>query len=211
VETLPGKQGLTILRRLIACAGKIFPLSHTAVAGVVDRRRMGQSVCGAGSVGRVTALMDAEGLRRGIHQVYGRLKRNKALPDHRGLAVAVLDGHESHASYRRHCPGCLERTIHAGQTERAQYCHRQVTRMLLPGARPGCDPVRFLPDHEPRRAGEDEAATALRLLERVLGSYPRGFDLLLADALYSAAPWFNFLLARGKHALTVLQDDRRNL
>ena len=35
--------------------------------------------------------------------------------------------------------------------------------------------------------------------------------LLLADALYATAPFFNFLLARGKHAMTVLKDDRRNL
>ena len=175
------------------------------------RRWLGQSVCSADSVGRVTALMDAEGLRCGIHHLYARLKRNKALPDQGGLGVAALDGHESHASYRRHCPGCLERTIRTGQTERTQYYHRQVTLMLLPGARPGCDPVRFLLDHEPQRAGEDEVATALRLLERVLGSYPRGFDLVLADALYSTAPLFNFLLARGKHVLTVLKDDRRNL
>ena len=105
----------------------------------------------------------------------------------------------------------MERTLRTGQTERTQYYHRQVTLLLLPGARPGCDPVRFLLDHEPQRAGEDEVATALRLLERVLGSYPRGFDLVLADALYSTAPLFNFLLARGKHVLTVLKDDRRNL
>jgi hypothetical protein len=150
-------------------------------------------------------------LRCGIHHIYDRLKRNKALPDQGGLGVAVLDGHESHASYRRHCPGCLERTLRTGQTERTQYYHRQVTLMLLPGARPGCDPVRFLLDHEPQRAGEDEVATALRLLERVIGSYPRGFDLVLADALYSTAPLFNFLLARRKHVLTVLKDDRRNL
>jgi hypothetical protein len=125
--------------------------------------------------------------------------------------VTALDGHESHASYRRHCPGCLERTLRTGQTERTQYYHRQVTLMLLPGARPGCDSVRFLLDHEPQRAGEDEVATALRLLERVSGSYPRGFDLVLADALYSTAPLFNFLLARRKHVLTVLKDDCRNL
>ena len=250
METLPGKEGLTILRRLIAYAEKIFQLSHTVVAGVVDRRRqpripasrvvksvavlfwtrmgslnalelaahssffrrwLAQPVCSADSVGRVTAMMDAEGLRRGIHHIYDRLKRNKVLPDHCGLAVAVLDGHESHASYRRHCPGCLERTIHADKTERTQYYHRQVTLMLLPATRPGCAPVRFLLDHEPQRAGEDEVATALRLLERVLGAYPRGFDLVLADALYSTAPLFNFLLARGKHVLTVLKDDRRNL
>jgi hypothetical protein len=250
VETLPGQERLTILRRLIAYAEKIFHLSGTVVAGVVDRRQqpriptsrvvhsvaalfwahlgslnalelaansnffrrwLGQSVCSADSVGRVTALMDAEGLRRGLHHVYDRLKRNKALPDQGGLGVAVLDGHESHASYRRQCPGCLERTIRTGQTERTQYYHRQVTLMLLPATRPGCDPVRLLLDHEPQRAGEDEVATALRLLERVLGSYPRGFDLLLADALYSTAPLFNFCLARGKHVLTVLKDDRRNL
>ena len=250
METLPGQERLTILRRLIAYAEKIFQLSATVVAGVVDRRRqpriptsrvvhsvaalfwarmgslnalelaahsnffrrwLGQSVCSADSVGRVTALMDAEGLRSGLHHLYDRLKRNKALPDQGGLGVAVLDGHESHASYRRQCPGCLQRTIRTSQTDRTQYYHRQVTLMLLPAARPGCHPVRFLLDHESQRAGEDEVATALRLLERVLGSYPRGFDLVLADALYATAPLFNFCLARGKHVLTVLKDDRRNL
>ena len=55
--------------------------------------------------------------------------------------------------------------------------------MLLPGAGPGRDPIRLLLDHEPHRPGEGEVATALRLLERVLGAYPRGFDLVLADAL----------------------------
>jgi hypothetical protein len=48
--------------------------------------------------------MDAEGLRQGIHHIYDRLKRNKAFPDHHGIGVTVLDGHESHAGYR-HDPG----------------------------------------------------------------------------------------------------------
>jgi hypothetical protein len=250
VETLAGKERLTTLRRLLAYSEKVFQLSHTIVAGVVDRRQqpripislvvksiavlfwtrrgslnalelaahssffrrwLGRPVCSADSVGRVTALIDAQGLRSGLHHIYDRLKRNKALPDQCGLAVAVLDGHESHASYRRHCSGCLERTLRSGTTERTQYYHRQVTLMLLPAARPGCDPVRLLLDLEPQKAGEDEVATALRLLTRVLGAFPRGFDLLLADALYSTAPVFNFLLAHGKHVLTVLKDDRRNL
>ena len=250
MESPPGKEALTILRRLIAYSEKVFRFSETIVAGVADRRLqpriqtslvvksvavlfwarmgslnaleltarsrffrhwLGQSVCSADSIGRVNALMDAEGLRRGIHHIYDRLKRNKALPDHHGIGVAVLDGHESHASYRRQCPGCLERTIHTGNTDRTQFYHRQVTLMLLPAARTGCDPVRLVLDHEPQRAGEDEVATALRLLERVIGSYPRAFDLVLADALYATAPFFNFLLAHGKHALTVLKDERRNL
>lgn len=33
----------------------------------------------------------------------------------------------------------------------------------------------------------------------------------MADALYATAPFFNFLLAHGKHVLAVLKDDRRNL
>lgn len=250
MEAPPGKEALTILRRLIAYSEKVFRFSEAIVAGVVDRRPepriptalvvksvavlfwarmgslnalalaahssffrlwLGQSVCSADSIGRVNALMDAQGLRQGIHHVYDRLKRNKALPDHHGIGIAVLDGHESHASYLQHCEGCLERTIHTGNTDRTQFYHRQVTLMLLPAARPGCQPIRLALDHEPQRPGEDEVATALRLLERVIGSYPRAFDLVLADALYAIAPFFNFLLAHGKHALTVLKDDRRNL
>jgi hypothetical protein len=174
---------------------------------------LGQSVCSADTIGRVNTLMDAEGLRQGIHHIYDRLKRNKALPDHGGIGVAVIDGHESHTSYLQDCSGCLKRTIHGkdGNADRTQFYHRQVTVMLLPAARPGCEPVRLLLDVEPQRAGEDEVATALRLLERVIGAYPRAFDLVLADALYATAPFFNFLLAHGKHALTVLKDDRRNL
>ena len=169
----------------------------------------GESVCSADSIGRVNALMDAAGLRRGIHHIYDQLKRNKALPDNHGIGIAVLDGHESHASYLRHCSGCLERTI--AKTARTQYYHRQVTLMLLPAARPGCQPIRLLLDHEPQLPQEGEVATALRLLNRVINSYPRAFDLVLADGLYATAPFFNSLLARGKHALVVLKNENRNL
>jgi hypothetical protein len=248
VETPPGNEELTILRRLIAYAEKVFQLSETVIAGVVDRRLLpriptaivvksvaalfwarmgslnaleltahsrffrdwfGESVCSADSVGRVNALMDAAGLRRGIHHIYDQLKRNKALPDNCGVGIAVLDGHESHASYLRHCSGCLERTI--GKTARTQYYHRQVTLMLLPAARPGCQPIRLLLDHEPQLPQEGEVATALRLLKRVINSYPRAFDLVLADGLYATAPFFNSLLAHGKHALVVLKNENRNL
>jgi hypothetical protein len=192
--------------------GSLNALELTACSGFF-RHWLGRSVCSADTIGRVNALMDAGGLRKGIHHLYDRLKRNKALPDHGGIGIAVLDGHESHTSYLQHCAGCLERTIHGkdGKVDRTQFYHRQVTIMLLPAARPGCEPIRLLLDVEPQRAGEDEVATALRLLERVIVSYPRAFDLLLADALYATAPFFNFLLARGKHVLAVLKDDRRNL
>ena len=172
---------------------------------------LGALACSADALGRVHALLDADGLRQGIHQVYERLKRNKALPDLYGLGVVVLDGHENHASYLRHCSGCLERTIHGEKGDRIQFYHRQVTLLLLPGAPPGREAVRLLLDQEPQRPGEDEVQTALRLLTRVIPAYPRAFTLVLADALYAQAPFFNFLLAHGKHALAVLKDERRDL
>jgi len=250
MEAAHRKETITVLRRLIAYAEKIFDLSRDVIAPISDLRLqpristlvvvksavvmfwarmgslnaleltagvrfwkswLGQSPCSADTVGRVHALMDADQLRHGIHRIYDRLKRNKALPDTHGVGVAVVDGHESHASYLRHCSGCLQRTIHFESGDRIQFYHRQVTLMLLPGAPPGRQPVRLLLDHEPQRTGEDEVATALRLLERVILAYPRAFDLVLADALYATAPFFNFLLARQKHALVVLKDDRRNL
>jgi Transposase DDE domain len=165
----------------------------------------------ADTLGRVHAELYATGLRQAIYLVYAQLKRNKALPDHQGIGVAVLDGHEHHASFRRHCPGCLERTLHTEHGDRLQYYHRQVTLMLLPTAPPGRPAVRFLLDQEPQRSGEDEVQTALRLLERILTRFPRAFDLVLGDALYATAPYFNFLLARRKHALVVLKDERRGL
>jgi hypothetical protein len=175
------------------------------------QRWLGQSLCSIDTIGRIHAQLRAADLRQCLHQVYERLKRNKALPLNLGHDVAVLDGHESHASYRRHCSGCLQRTIHGAAGDQIQYYHRHVTLMLLPGSPPGHAPLRLLLDAEPQRPGEDEVATALRLLARVLLDYPRAFDLVLADALYAKAPFFNFLLAAGKHVLVVLKEERRDL
>lgn len=165
----------------------------------------------ADTMGRVHSLADPTGFRDMIHTAYTYLKRNKALPDDRGITAAIVDGHESHSSYLRHCEGCLQRTIHGEQGDRVQYYHRQVTLLLVPGAPAGRDALRLPLDHEPQRSGEDEVATAMRLLERVIARYPRAFDLVLADALYATAPFFNFLGAHHKYVLTVLKDERRNL
>ena len=88
----------------------------------------------AETMGNVYSRMDAGTVREAIHQVYGGLKRNKALPDNRGIPVAIVDGHERHARCRRHCSGCLERTIHSERGDRLQYYHRQVTLLLVTGA-----------------------------------------------------------------------------
>jgi hypothetical protein len=175
------------------------------------KRWLEGAMISADTMGRVHAVLEVGQLRDGLHQFYSRLKRNKALPLNLGLDVAVLDGHEQHASYLRHCSGCRQRIVKTEQGERIQYYHRQVTLMLLPGPGTGRKPLRVLLDCEPMLPDEDEVACAMRLLTRVLAAYPRAFDLILADALYTTAPFFNFLIDRGKHALAVLKDERRNL
>jgi Transposase DDE domain len=157
------------------------------------------------SMGRVYGQLDTRGLRKGLHHIYSCLKRNKALDGIGGLNVAVLDGHETHASYLRHCAGCLERKIHTRSGDRTQYYHRNVTLMLL-GLK-----LRLLLDVEPQLPGEDERATALRLLKRVLERYPRAFQVVAGDALYAAAPFVNFLWSHRKYILVVLKGDQRDI
>jgi hypothetical protein len=165
----------------------------------------------ADTCGYVGARLETEDLRVAIHGVYDQLKRNKSLPLNQGRDVAVLDGHESHVSYLRHCRACLRRTVRTEQGDRTQYYHRHVALMLLPGALPGGQSLRLLLDLEPVRAGEDERAAAMRLLDRVIGRYPRAFDLVLADALYAVAPFVRFLAERHKHALVVFKQEATEL
>jgi hypothetical protein len=162
---------------------------------------LGQQLPSADTIGRVGAHMVADDLRLCLRDLYSELKRNKALKGKDGFFVGALDGHETHSSYKHHCEGCLERNTAGG----LQYYHRNVTFMLLD------DRLNLLLDVEPQRRGEDEVAAALRLLKRVLQNYPRAFQVVLADALYAQAPFINFLIGRGKHALVVLKDDRRDL
>lgn len=160
----------------------------------------------ADTLGRVASWMDPESVREALRALYGELKRHKALPaPGHGLIPLVLDGHESHATENRHCPGCLERTIHTLHGDHIQYYHRHVTAMLLTGNFP------LLLDAEPQRPGEDEITTALRLLERVLKNFPRAFDVVLGDALYTDPRFYNFVLDHGKDALTVLKNENRDL
>lgn len=170
------------------------------------RRFLKDALPSADTLGRVAAQMEPDPVRQALLDLYTDLKRNKALPPPwHGLMPLVLDGHESHATEHRHCPGCLERTISTAHGEHVQYYHRHVTAMLLGRDFP------ILLDAESQRPGEDEIATALRLLERLLVHFPRAFDVVLGDALYTDPRFYNFLLDHGKDVLTVLKNENRNL
>lgn len=156
--------------------------------------------------GRVFARIYCDTIRAASHHIYSRLKRNKALkPAFGGLFALIVDGHESSASYRRCCKGCLSRTIHTTKGDKTQYYHRNVTAVLL------CRDFLVLLDLEPQRPCEEEVATATRLTERVLRSYPRAFELIIADGLYTRPNFFKLASSYGKEVLTVLKDERRDL
>lgn len=158
-------------------------------------------------MGTVFSSIDCNTLRGILRHLYNRLKRNKALqpPFGDNLFALVIDGHESSASYLRCCDQCLQREIKTTKGSRTQYYHRHVMAILL------CKAFPLLLDIEMQRPGEDEVAAATRLLKRIFLHYPRAFDVVVADALYSRASFFKTVRAHGKHVIAVLKDDRRDL
>ena len=160
----------------------------------------------ADTVGRVFSLISSDDIRRILKSLYVKLKRNKALrPAVGNKFVLIIDGHESTSSYLRTCDKCLTRVMHTSKGDYLQYDHRYCLAMLW------CDGFYLTLGLEPQLPGEDEVACAIRLLERVLLNYPRAFDLIIADGLYTRAPFFKFVLKHGKEVIAVLKDERRDL
>jgi len=170
------------------------------------RREIGGLLPSADSIGRIADLIASDTIRAVNERLYSRLKRSKALvpPPHQLMAL-IVDGHESHASYERHCDGCLKREVGEEGAKRIQYYHRNVTALLV-----GSD-FCFLLDAEPQEPGEWEVDCAIRLLKRILVSYPRAFDVVVADALYAVSTFFNFLLLHNKNVIAVLKQEQRDL
>lgn len=205
----PQIQTPVVIRSIFAmCLGKLGSLNaleQLKRQGALTKF-IGGALPSADSLGRIAELIDSDTIRAVNRNLYLRLKRNKALsPPAHGLMALVVDGHESHASYKRHCEGCLKREIGPDENKRTQYYHRNVTALLIGSG------YCFLLDAEPQRPGEWEVDCAIRLLERVIHDYPRAFDVVLADALYTVAPFFNFLIEQKKDVITVLKHEQRDL
>jgi len=144
-------------------------------------------------------------LRRTLARTVARLLGMKALRPRHGVWAIILDGHESHVSPTRHCPGCLMRRVQTKTGERREYYHRHVMAMLP--AEPYCAVL----DMEPQRPGEDEVAAASRLLRRIVRRFPRQFHVVLTDALYARADFVTVVRQQHLHLLTVLKQEERIL
>ena len=99
----------------------------------------------------------------------------------------------------------MERRLVIKGKEVIEYYHRGVV-FYLAGFRAAI-PL----DVEMLRPGEGELTAAYRLLPRVVASYGRFFRVVLADALYFNAPFFNLCIGLGKDVIAVLKDEDRVL
>jgi len=108
-------------------------------------------------------------------------------------------------SRHRCCPQCSKRRLRVKGKVVVEYFHRGVVFYLV-GFRTAV-PL----DVEMLRPGEGELTAAQRLLPRVVESYGRFFRVVLADALFFNAPFFNLCLDLGKDVITVLKDEDRAL
>lgn len=134
-----------------------------------------------------------------------RLRRNKVLLPRHGLMLAAIDGHETHSSYKRCHKDSLQRVLKVNGREVVQYYSRFTVFQIIG------EGFYFLLDLEPVLPGEDEVASAMRLLERVLKSYPRCFDVLTCDAIYLRPSMIRILLDAKKHFIAVLKENQPDL
>lgn len=189
-----------------ARVGSLNALEQTALTTQFWRRWLGAALPSADTLGRVMDRIDPDSLRAMLHAVYTKLKRNKVLrPTSHGLMALAIDGHEISSSYRRRCEGCRERRIEGRSGSRTQYYYAQVSAMLLSADFP------LLLDTEMLGPGDSEITAARRLLARVLETYPRAFDVVVGDALYSDAETFRLLAQHGKDAISVLKRNQPGL
>lgn len=170
------------------------------------RKWIGGDAPSADTVGRVLETVGLDVLRQMLANVYERLRRNKSLrPFPGGMFLLVLDGHEGRHSRRRKWDGCLSRTLETTAGPRTEFFPRYVAAQLVGD---GCS---LLLDIEMQRADEGEIAAAERLFARVLARFPRAFDIVLGDALYANGSFWRLARDAGKHVLTVLKQEARDL
>jgi hypothetical protein len=160
------------------------------------------------AIGYSFTRFDCDRLRQGLRRVAKKLGRNKALSlgKVKGMTVVALDGHETFSSYHRCCPECSAREIKTTEGEKTQYYHRVEMALVVgpPAGRP-------ILDLEPIRKDEGELTAGMRLLERLLGNYPRYFDVVTLDGLYASGSLVKLLRAHGKHVVIVLKNEERDL
>jgi len=106
---------------------------------------------------------------------------------------------------KRKWPGFCERKHKTVNGEESEYYYRMTACNLL-------NTQIDLPlDIEPILPGENEVASAKRIVEGLCDNYTRFFDVIVADALYMEGPFINFCVGRGKDVIIVLKNNYPSL
>src|SRR4030095_7619822 len=137
----------------------------------------------------------------------------QALEDNKmgGLLVASLDANEQSKSRCRSRSDRLQREIKIKDAEghertAIEYYHKQAYCQI------SGPHLSSILDVEPQRAGEEEAATALRLLTWVRENYgPRFFDGVVLDAWYAKGPVINQISDWGWGLVVVLKREEYHI
>ncbi len=158
--------------------------THFRISGRF-RKVIGTNAPSADTVGRVFSLMEPEQLREYIKSVVTRLKRNKVLTEDCSYIFAAIDGHEFFCSKKIHCNSCRVRNIKINGKEVEEYYHQGVVLSII------CKDMAIPLDVEMVAPKEGELTAAKKLVQRVCEKYPRLFDVIVGDALYANAPFFN--------------------
>jgi len=106
---------------------------------------------------------------------------------------------------KRKWPGFCERKHKTVNGEDIDYYYRMTVCNLLN------TPIDLPLDAEPILAGENEVASAKRMIQRLCDNYTRLFDVIVADALYMEGPFVNFCVDRGKDVIIVLKNNYPSL
>jgi hypothetical protein len=194
-----------VLVSILCRLGSLNALAQTATSRLWKKWLHGP-LASADTNARVMVQIDGKHFRQALRSLYTTRRHGKTLtPFWCGWYGLAVDGHESSASFHRHCPACLERDVETKRGVRKQYYHRIVVGTLL------CGNTRMPLDMEPVRRGEDEVEAAKRLLVRLLKEYPGAFDMVVADGLYLRADFFKLAMSHSKGVMAVLKDERRDL
>ena len=106
---------------------------------------------------------------------------------------------------KRKWPGFCERKHKTVNGEDVDYYYRMTACNLL-------NTQIDLPlDAEPILPGENEVASAKRMIERLCNNYSRLFDVIVADALYMEGPFVNYCVGIGKDVIIVLKNNYPSL
>lgn len=161
----------------------------------------------ADTVGRVLAKLDTASARGLLATLNRRAWRAKAVHGRpgEGYRVVAVDGHELWASRARCCAECLTREVTVSGESVREYYHRVVVAQWVGVTPPG------MLDVERVQAGEGEVVAARRLVTRVMATYGRLLDVIVADALYLETPFIATVLGAGKHVVVVMKQQARTL